>query len=247
MGGKYIDITGQVFGKLTVIERDFTNKHEACWLCQCECGNTKIIAGSALRSGRTTSCGCKRKETAKENMKKNRQDISINEIGNKYGKLIVLYEVKNDKTGGKKWHCKCECGNELDVLGGSLRSGNTKSCGCLGKSAGEWKIEELLSKENISFSKEYHQTIQNKKLRYDFAIFNNNILKYFIEFDGSQHTKPSDLFGGEEYLKYIQEHDAIKNQWCKDNNIPLIRIPYTHLNDLCLEDLQLETSKFILS
>ena len=44
----------------------------------------------------------------------------------------------------------------------------------------------------------------------------------------------------------IQERDTYKNQWCKENNIPLIRIPYTHLNDLCLEDLLLETSKFII-
>jgi hypothetical protein len=34
-----------------------------------------------------------------------------------------------------------------------------------------------------------------------------------------------------------------KNQWCKENNIPLIRIPYTHFEDICLEDLLLE-SKF---
>jgi hypothetical protein len=37
----------------------------------------------------------------------------------------------------------------------------------------------------------------------------------------------------------------MKNQWCLDNNILLIRIPYTHYNDLCLEDLLPETSKFI--
>ena len=43
----------------------------------------------------------------------------------------------------------------------------------------------------------------------------------------------------------IMKEKAIKNQWCKDNNIPLIRIPYTHLNNLCIEDLILETSKFI--
>jgi hypothetical protein len=43
-----------------------------------------------------------------------------------------------------------------------------------------------------------------------------------------------------------QKHDAIKTQWCKDNNIPLIRIPYTEYNKLCLEDLLLETSKFII-
>lgn len=43
-----------------------------------------------------------------------------------------------------------------------------------------------------------------------------------------------------------QEHDKLKNQWCKENNIPLIRIPYTRYNDLCIEDLLLETSNFII-
>jgi len=37
-----------------------------------------------------------------------------------------------------------------------------------------------------------------------------------------------------------------KNQWCKENNIPLIRIPYTHLKDLCIEDLLLETSNYVV-
>ena len=56
----------------------------------------------------------------------------IDETGNKYGRLTVLYRANND---GKivKWHCLCDCGQELDVAGSSLRSGNTKSCGCLQK------------------------------------------------------------------------------------------------------------------
>ena len=47
-------------------------------------------------------------------------------------------------------------------------------------------------------------------------------------------------------MKAQQERDIIKTQWCKDNNIPLIRIPYWHLKELKLEDLLLETSKFII-
>ena len=43
-----------------------------------------------------------------------------------------------------------------------------------------------------------------------------------------------------------KERDAFKNEWCKENNILLIRIPYWHLKDLCIEDLKLETSKFII-
>lgn len=60
----------------------------------------------------------------------------IDETGKKYGKLSVLYKI--DKTNSKRevyWHCKCDCGNEVDVLGRLLRNGTTQSCGCLrGKS-----------------------------------------------------------------------------------------------------------------
>ena len=38
----------------------------------------------------------------------------------------------------------------------------------------------------------------------------------------------------------------IKNEWCRANKIPLIRIPYWHYDDLCIEDLKLETSKYIV-
>lgn len=44
-----------------------------------------------------------------------------------------------------------------------------------------------------------------------------------------------------------KELDEYKNQWCKENNIPLIRIPYIHLNDLCIEDLLLETTNFLIN
>lgn len=54
----------------------------------------------------------------------------IDETGHKYGELTVLYRAENTKNGRAMWHCRCSCGNELDVLGKSLRNGNTKSCGC---------------------------------------------------------------------------------------------------------------------
>ena len=61
----------------------------------------------------------------------------IDLTGNIYGRLLVLYrsEDKYSPSGQKRiyWHCKCECGNEKDILGSALKSGNTKSCGCLNK------------------------------------------------------------------------------------------------------------------
>ena len=50
----------------------------------------------------------------------------------------------------------------------------------------------------------------------------------------------------EKLLKTTREHDNFKNKWCKENNIPLIRIPYTHYNELSIKDIMLETSKFIV-
>ena len=72
--------------------------------------------------------------------------------GQKFNKLTVLYRAKeNTKSGNAKWHCICDCGNECDVVGTSLRSGHTKSCGCnirihmseLGKEQGFKNIEDL--------------------------------------------------------------------------------------------------------
>lgn len=57
----------------------------------------------------------------------------INMKGKKCGRLKVIKRVKNDKYGSAKWKCKCECGNVVNVLGQALRSGHTKSCGCLQK------------------------------------------------------------------------------------------------------------------
>ena len=54
-----------------------------------------------------------------------------NEIGNKYGVLTVVARGPNTNEGRAQWICECECGNQTVVLGKNLRSGNTKSCGCL--------------------------------------------------------------------------------------------------------------------
>ena len=64
----------------------------------------------------------------------------IDELNNKYGKLTVIEKIENNKQG-VYWKCQCDCGNVIIVSGRSLRSGNTSSCGCIGKSKGEYKIE----------------------------------------------------------------------------------------------------------
>jgi len=60
--GKLIDLTGQRFGRLVVIERAENKGGHAGWLCQCNCGKDVIVSSSSLRRGLSQSCGCKRRE-----------------------------------------------------------------------------------------------------------------------------------------------------------------------------------------
>lgn len=79
--------------------------------------------------------------------------MKLNDLtGQKFNKLTVLYRVyPNTKSGNARWHCICDCGNECDVVGTSLKSGHTKSCGCnikihmseLGKQQGFNNTEDL--------------------------------------------------------------------------------------------------------
>ena len=73
------------------------------------------------------------------------------------------------------------------------------------------------------------------------------LIQSFIEFDGEQHFKDNShfLWHSKDTLEDIQKRNNIKNNYCKQNDLFLIRIPYTH-KSIKLEDLLLETSKFII-
>ena len=236
---KLIDLTNQQFNEWTVLYYVGNSK----WHCRCSCGVEKDINTVTLRKGTSKSCGCKKIINARENNGK-----FINEVGNRYGFLTVIAkdeELSNQKHRAQ-WICKCDCGNYKTVSSKCLREGKTKSCGCIGASYGEFEVAKILSNSNIHFQTQYKIFINNILYRFDFAIFNNkNKLLYLIEYDGKQHFDDGQLHWTET-VQQIRQRDNIKNQWCKDNNIPLIRIPYTHLNDLKIEDLLLETSEYIV-
>lgn len=64
-----IDLTGRRFGRLTVIERAENQDNKVMWRCRCDCGNETIALSQNLRNGMTRSCGCLRKELARESIK----------------------------------------------------------------------------------------------------------------------------------------------------------------------------------
>lgn len=123
---------------------------------------------------------------------------------------------------------------------------------CTGKfkgSSGEYKIINILNSFNINYSYNSNfdclKSNNNGYLRFDFIIYiENQIL--FIEYDGQQHFKPV-CFGGMlnkkaiERFENLQINDKIKNNYCKDNSFPLLRIPYNFKNNISFE-----IRKFIL-
>lgn len=235
---KLIDLTGQKFGLLTVLERAENAGKQTRWLCKCECGKEKIVYTTNLRRGLTTSCGCYRKEKLS---KDKLQDL----IGQKFGKLTVIklhhYEEKSRQY---YWECVCECGGRAIVYGGHLKDGHTKSCGCI-KSLGEMKIAKILSENNIPFKREYGfencRGLSNGILRFDFAIFDNNGLSYLIEYDGIQHDiNYNSAWDKNNGFEIRQKHDQIKDEYCKKNKIPLLRIKSSQYKDLTYEDLKRE-------
>lgn len=64
-----LDITGEKYGKLQVIQFSHIHTGKTYWLCKCDCGNEKIVRANDMRSGKTTSCGCNMRESSKRNQK----------------------------------------------------------------------------------------------------------------------------------------------------------------------------------
>ena len=129
------DLTGQRFGRLTVIKRDEDRvdkhgRHTAMWVCKCECGTIKTVAGGHLKSGHTKSCGC---WGQRDNGRSRLDDLT----GERFGKLTVVKRAPNyvSPKGQARtaWECKCDCGNTVVVDATVLKSGKQVSCGCHSK------------------------------------------------------------------------------------------------------------------
>lgn len=129
---------------------------------------------------------------------------------------------------------KCaKCSNIWYTLPSSLLNG----CGCprCNESKGERSLTNILEKYKINYVSQYKiPECRNKyPLPFDFAIFDtNNNLAFLVEYDGVLHYKSIDWFGGDEHLEGTQYRDSIKTNYCKDNDISLLRIPYWEFDNI---------------
>lgn len=141
------------------------------------------------------------------------------------------YKILSPYLGdGEKILVDFNCGHDYHCI----RPFNLKQnqgCPNCSESRGEKAIRLYLKNNNIEFIQEckFDDCKYKKGLPFDFYIPNYNLC---IEFDGRQHFESEDFFGGEESFKLTQKRDKIKNKFCEDNGISLLRIPYYELENV---------------
>ena len=132
------------------------------------------------------------------------------------------------KTCDEKILIKCDRGHIINMYPHSLFAGyRCKKCK---KSQGERKILDYLHKNNLNYVEEYSfPGCKSKNLLYfDFYVENT----FLIEFDGLQHFKEIQYFGGITTLISGQTNDRIKMKYCKSHNIPILRISFNNINHI---------------
>lgn len=189
-----------------------------------KCGHFyKTTPNSFLRGSRCPKCYGTPKKTT-EQFKKEVYQLVKNEYE-------VIGEYTRNCVPIKMKHNKCEH-VYLVKPNGFLRGNRCPKCS---SSKGEIAIAYFLDKYKIYYkhNNPYRDCSYKSPLRFDFLIFDKEQnLKLIVEFDGIQHFEPVDVFGGEEGLKETQARDKIKNDFCKENSIPLVRIPYWEIDNI---------------
>lgn len=212
------DLTGMRFGML-VVTREAPPTYNGRghrivrWYCDCDCGTKDhIVRGCNLPGAK--SCGCER---------------YLNLVGKRFGRLEVISELsERTKNNLKIFHCKCDCGNECDVIGTYLVNGNTKSCGCYQKDltrerfhktnkydlTNDYGIGYTTKGEPFYFDLEDYDKIKD----YCWYIANSGYLSA-KEGNGSQkHILMHNLIMGQKYIDHI-------NGERNDNRKENLRIP----------------------
>jgi hypothetical protein len=132
---KFIDLTGQRFGKLIAIEKSNNKGKKIVWKCLCDCGEFHYVTTSNLRSGHIKHCS---------NCEKERFNRRKDYTGKKYNKLTII-EMLWNYNGQRRTYCRalCDCGKEIITNVEKVTSGHTKSCGC-------YNIESIIKRNSTN-------------------------------------------------------------------------------------------------
>lgn len=133
-GRPAIDLIGNRYERLVVVERDGTDakSSHSTWVCRCDCGSVKTYRGDHLRRGTTRSCGCLNAELSRQRNAQKSMDLT----GRRFGSYTVIGDPETEPrkpsstSGGGtiSWLCRCECGREVRVQACKLKSTSGLKC-----------------------------------------------------------------------------------------------------------------------
>lgn len=174
------------------------------------------------RGRRCPNCFGKLKRTQKQFV-----DEVYELVGEDY-EVLGAYVNANEKLTMKH----NVCGNVYEVTPSMFTNSGNRCPMCI-YSRGEYTIKTILESINIDFKREYTFPdlfgLGGWYLRFDFAVFIDDNLICLIEYDGEFHYR--DYFKDNQHER-TKAHDKIKNAYCEDNNIPLLRIPYWEFDNI---------------
>lgn len=172
----------------------------------------------------------------------------IGKLDKRYEELSIEHNIHGDRLVSTKYdlyRCRCDlCGTEYVFRSDRFKIGMPDSpryigdinsikarCDCHQHSVGQWVICKLLIEHKVNYLAEYSPDDlvgigDNVRLHYDFAVFNEDgSVKCFIEYNGSQHERAAEQFGGERGLAIQKCLDELKRIYAREHNIRLIEIP----------------------
>jgi len=209
---KIKDIKNQKFGRATAIRHIGSNKFGlAEWLCKCSCGREFVTAVNNLITGRTQSCGCLRIDNHRKKMKEKREDLT----GNRYGLWTVLkrskkYKILKGIEVGYFWECLCDCGTKKEIQAGSLKNGDSQSCGCVNHTLPPKEYNYPKSdKEKMRLYRKYLTNAAVKAALRNTGYLNSEITTEAIEFKRQQLTMYRTLKQFKEWRKDYESGNRV--------------------------------------
>jgi DNA-directed RNA polymerase subunit RPC12/RpoP len=227
-----------IFGVEYTVLGEYTHNKNKIKVRHNVCCNVYDAQPSCLLNGN----GCKKCSDKLNGLKRRKtHDVLEQEIRKKgNGEYILLSEYLGDNKHIKLKHLVC--GHKYSVTPSNFLSGYR--CPACNESKGERRIREFLQdKFNFQVQYKFDDLLgrNGHPLRFDFGILDNlDRLVYLIEYDGEYHYLP---IINQWRLEYQREHDELKNTYCKNNNIPLLRIPYWEFDSI--EKKIIEFNNFI--
>lgn len=231
-------------GLLLISESYELNNIDLEYICEKhpEKGVQSIKYANLLKANGCRYCGL---ESAKIKQTKTHEQFA-EEVEELYGDMYTLVGKYTKGKDNIEVFCN-KCNNVFTIRASHLTDNH--GCSNCNISLGENKIKKYLDDNSFYYSQQ--QTFDGcvgiqRKLPFDFSLFDDSdktILKCLIEYQGIQHYKPVDLFGGKAQLEAQQKNDGIKANYCIENDIKLIVIPYWDFKNIeSILDLELSKS-----